>query len=368
MPFIVRRNPNGRQAKFKLYIQTEKAGVREQTYIAPKDFPHYGFDSRLSFEEAAALRTALNKQSALKVVAERRSRIHKEIKEKDAALSAFVSDEEGFREYVSRTQRSANFTSSKFTSHWRATKRMLAALRIAPDAFEDSKRLFYRYFAEKQFAPSYCVKLLRCLNLYGKFYAKKYKVHVEHIPQPNGYDLSDVADAHFEKKPHGGASSPLKLSDLAKLESGLSPEQYRWMYISLWCGLRPHEVNSLHKAGTYRWEVKEGVDILCVFQSKLKKLTRERRWKRIPMVEPEQACIKEMVEAKAFSKPLVKTVQRILDETYTCYAGRKGFEPLMKGRGQDFVNISRWLGHQDLNRTFKDYGDLMDVSFKKKSA
>jgi hypothetical protein len=278
----------------------------------------------LSYEEACELRTVLNKQSAASGRAERRATLSKEIREEEAALSAFVTDEEGFKEWVNRTQRSANFASSKFTSHWRATKRMLAELKIGPPEWEENKRLFYRYFAENNFAPSYAVKILRCLNLYGKFYAKKFKAFVDRVPQPSGYDLSDVADAYFEKRPNGGASSPLKPTHLVKLEAQLSTEQYNWMYLSFWCGLRPHEVNSLHKKSAYRWEKKEGVDILCVYQSKLKKLARDKRWKKIPLVEPEQACVKALVESGQFYKPLVKTLQRILDETFTCYARRVG--------------------------------------------
>lgn len=368
MPFIVRKNPKGRQAAFKLYISSEKDGAREYLYVPVKDFHHYGFDPALSFEAAAALRTMLNKQNAVKVRAEKRSRIHRRLKDEATDYAAFIADEDGFKDWAAKNLRSEAFTSNKFLSHWHAAKAMVAELKMDPTQFEDSKQLIYRYFAKKQYALGYCEKILRCLNLYGKFYSKKFKKYVEAVPLPSGYDRSDIADAHYEKKPHGGASLPLTIADLATLENKLSVEQYNWMRISLWCGLRPFEVQSLHKQGTYRWEVKEGVDILCVFQSKLKKLPRDQRWKRIPMVEPEQAGIKALVESKKFEKPLVKTVQKYLSERYTCYAGRKGFEKLMTSRDHEFVNISRWLGHQDLNRTFKDYGDLTDVNFKKKSA
>lgn len=367
MPFIVRKNPKGRQASYKLYIATEKDGVRDYLYVAPKDFLHYGFDPALSFEAAAELRTRLNKQNAVKVIAEKRSRIHRRLKDEAIEYAAYITDEEGFKLYAEKTLRTESFTNNKFMSHWHAAKAMIAALKIDPTEFEDSKQLIYRYFAKKQFALGYCEKILRCLNLYGKFYSKKFKKYVEAVPLPSGYDRSDIADAHYEKNPHGGASKPLTTSNLEKLKGNLSEPQYNWMFISLWAGLRPFEIECLHKEGTYRWECKEGVDILCVYQSKLKKLPRDKRWKRIPMVEPEQVGMKELIESKKFEKPLVKTVQRYLSEQYTCYAGRKGFEKLMTSRNHEFVNISRWLGHQDLNRTFRDYGDLNDVNFRKKA-
>lgn len=369
MPFIVRKNPNGKQASYKLYIQSEKDGVRQYTYVQPKDFVHYGFDTALPYEAACELRTRLNKQGAVRSRAESRAKTEKRIKEESDTFTAYVTAEDEFLVYAEKTLRFASFRSNKFRSHWHAAKKMITKLELDPTKFEDSRQLIYRYFAEQAFAMSYCEKILRCLNLYGKFYSRKFKAFVDEVPIPTGYDRSDIEDAYFDDRPNGLASKPLKPAHFDKLggDEGLNEEQYNWMYLSLWCGLRPFEIESLHKETTYRWEKKEGVDILCVFQSKLKKLPRDKRWKKIPLVEPEQAKVKELIQSGKFRKPLVKTIQRILGEGFTCYAGRKGFEPLMTSRGHDFVNISRWMGHQDLNRTFRDYGDPTEVSFKKRA-
>lgn len=370
MPFIVRKNPRGLSAQFKLYLQVEKDGNRRYDYVPPKDFHHFGFDPTMTYEAACSLRTRLNKQSSTRAFAEKRARTEIRIKDEAKNYSAYVTDEEEFLKYAEKNLRFASFKSNKFRSHWHATKKMIAELKLNPTQFEDSKQLIYKYFAEQKFAVSYCEKLLRCLNLYGKFYSRKFKQYVEDVPAPTGYSRSDIDDAHFSKKPSGGASKPLKPAHFDKLggEKGLKKEQLNWMYLSLWCGLRPFEVEQLRdNSDSFKWEVKEGVDILCVFQSKLKKLPRDKRWKRIPLVEPEQAKCKAIIESGEFEKPLIKTICRIIGEGYTCYAGRKGFEPLMTSRDHEFVNISRWMGHQDLNRTFRDYGDLTEVNFRKKA-
>lgn len=39
----------------------------------------------------------------------------------------------------------------------------------------------------------------------------------------------------------------------------------------------------------------------------------------------------------------------------TLYAGRKGFSDLMLSRGQSFENISIWMGHSTLQRTWRSY-------------
>ena len=50
--------------------------------------------------------------------------------------------------------------------------------------------------------------------------------------------------------------------------------------------------------------------------------------------------------------------------TITLYGGRKGFTGLMSKRGHSKGNISRWLGHMSLNRTYQDYTERLKTNFE----
>lgn len=366
MGYIVRPNPNGIQAKYKLYVQEPEndTGKRPQKYVRPTEYQLHGFSTTLTYEEACKRRDELNAQSEVKRYAARKAQAAERIREEAKALSAFVTDEEEFLRYAQDNLRFATIKANKFDSHWHRTKDVIAVLNLTPPEFAEAARRIYGYFADQKYAVGYCQKLLRCLNLYGKFYAKRYKVYVEPVPYPTGYDRSDIDDAYFDENPDGGASKPLTPELLEKL-SDMPEAQYNWMRLSLWCGLRPPEVDLLKKESNIRWETKEGVTVLWVRQDKLKKLPRAQRWKPIPFVEPEQAGLKELIISDNFERPLAKTVCKRIGAGFTLYAGRKGFESLMIERGHDILYVSEWMGHQSLDRTYNSYRDRTKARFKK---
>jgi hypothetical protein len=371
MGYAVKNNPNGLVSKFKLYLRTKRLTQdgtykRDDKYVPPGEYKLHGFSTELSFEEAQKRASDLNAQAEVKRYAAKKADAAERVREEAKAFEAFVTDEEEFLKYAEANLRFASIKSNKFQSHWHRTKAMIAELKLTPPEFEDNARKIYRYFADRAHAIGYCQKLLRCLNLYGKFYAKRYKVYVAEVPYPSGYDKSDIEDAYFEANPDGGESKPLSPALLAKLKD-LPEEQYNWMHLSMWLGLRPNEVDLLKKSGQIKWETVEGVTVLWVMQDKLKKLPRPKRWKLIPFVEPEQADLKALIESGKFERPLVKNIAARIGDGYTLYAGRKGFEDLMMTRGHAFDHVSQWLGHQSLNRTWNNYVDRTKVRFKKRA-
>ena len=95
--------------------------------------------------------------------------------------------------------------------------------------------------------------------------------------------------------------------------------------------------------------------MLCVQQTKLINLPEEEQWKSIPILYPEQRIAVEFIRAGNLEKPLPKTLKRYTLGNHHLYAGRKGFGPLMWGRGHDVVEVSSWLGHKSIDRTYRDY-------------
>ena len=128
--------------------------------------------------------------------------------------------------------------------------------------------------------------------------------------------------------------------------------------LPVWLGLRPQEIDNLHNLSLWKLEknsTSTGKDILWVFQSKIVALPPEDRWKPIPIIFDEQKFALRMLEAKCFKRPLSKTMRLHFGKGTTLYAGRKGFVDLMLAKGHSIENISVWMGHSTLERTWRSY-------------
>ena len=72
-------------------------------------------------------------------------------------------------------------------------------------------------------------------------------------------------------------------------------------------------------------------------------------------VPTEQRNALEIIASQQFRRPLIKTMRKNFGEGVTLYAGRKGFVDLMLSKKQAFENISVWMGHSTLQRTWESY-------------
>lgn len=366
MGYYVRRIKNNQTRTWRLQFVTEKDGVAKSEDVPADEMAHHQFHPSMTYEEAKEKQQLLNKELERKRWAEKRLKIKNRLETEAHEAALAFPDEAAFLKWKDQTQRFSNPKSSKFESNWHCAKKVVSELEIKPTEYADKARLIYRWFQDKQLSIAYLKRIIRLLNLYGTFHGKTYKVYVEKLPMPKGYDRSDIEDAYFEKHPDGNEAKPLTPGALDSAQSVLKPEAYAWLYLSVWAGLRPPEVDALHKEGTYRTEQQSGVTVLWVYQSKLRKISKDRRWKGIPLIEPEQPRVLEIIQSKAFKRPLLKTIANVFGEGHGTYSGRKGFTDLMLGRGHDLEDISSWLGHQDISMTWKVYKDRKKVHFKQK--
>src|SRR4051794_9202590 len=81
----------------------------------------------------------------------------------------------------------------------------------------------------------------------------------------------------------------------------------------------------------------------------------EDRWKPIPIIFDQQHFALKLIESGNFRRPLMKTVRHHFGSGKTLYAGRKGFADLMLSKNQSIENISVWMGHSTLQRTWYSY-------------
>jgi hypothetical protein len=330
--------------------------VRDYATIPEKDYALHGFSVGMTLDEAKEKAAVANRVKDEIRHAERKLAISKRLEKESDALAYFVPDETAFKDWCDEEHR-IEFT-GKIESHWKCAKRIIAGLALQPHEYYEKRRRIYRWFEAESYSLAYLKKVIRFLNLYGERFAYVGKSYFKAVPAPDGRDKQDIHNAY--RKAGGGKtkSKPLTPALLTAAQSALREDLYNWLYLSLWLGLRPEEVDNLKDERFHRYETDaNGVLVLVVYQTKLERsVDEESRWKFIPLLYPEQAHFPELIKSKNFSRPLVKTIRSHIGEGYSTYAGRKGFESLMTGFGQPILFISWMLGHQKLEMT-QNYTD-----------
>ena len=329
-----------------------------------------GFSDSMTLEQAKARAAQLNAEGAVKRkeqaslvgIATRveRDRLHH---------SAFIPDDlnNQFLKWLEvNTSGTADYV-QKQKSVWGAAKKAIIATQLLPENFASHKKQIFRHFASKNQAPAYVKKIIGLMNLYGKFCARLMGKYYEPIDEPRGSESSMLADAYQKSKRYVGPSDPLTPEVLALLKDKLPVEQYNWLYISLWFGLRPIEVDLVIRDRARRdWsiEVGEGCDVLRVYQSKLTSLKHDERFKLIPVKYKEQRTALAMIIAGNASPPLCKTIRAYSGlENLKLYGGRKHFTDLMREKGENIDDVSAWMGHTTTGMTLSKYKDKKRVSY-----
>lgn len=363
-----------------LIFEDWQQGKRIDRRIKAHDLLQYGFRPDMSVEEARGRAKQLNAETKFKRRGE---------KDKIRALQSaelekrFVSKHfpQTLVEEFERTRLKKKFEFGgdkpeekykKALSRWRFARVMVIALDLLPSDWEEEPRQFYKYFSDKAISLDYAGKIIHILNLWGHFVSKKQGRPFLPIPAPRGYDRQSIADAYHESLKRKKVSAPLAPETLESNEIKFSPEQFNWLWVSIWLGLRPSEIDQLkpfsssNRFGYKIEEFRQGrstVKVLKVYQSKLTTLSQADRWKSIPIIYPEQKKALKIIQSKPLKRPLTKTIQKYLGDDLTLYAGRKGFTDLMIDKGQDLKDISMWLGHTSVDQTWKSYKNKNVVRF-----
>lgn len=358
-------NKKGRQWKLQFVDYTK---TPPKTDDISDNLGNHGFSETMTLEEAQQRAKILNKDAEIKRRAAAKIKINTRLEEEKIQLAVSFPDESDFLKWMSEQYRSVTSKNNKFDSHWHCTKKIIAELKLKPTEYSDNKAKIYRWFQDNKLSISYLQKVLRLLNLYAQFYSKKYKTYYEQVPMPKGYNRSDIEDSYFEANPEGNTAKELTPILLEQSESKLRTDLYNWLYLSMWLGLRPSEVDALKNPLSYKIETQNDVTVIWVYQSKLKSISRDKRWKPIPLIEKEQLKVLEIIKSNDFKKPYPKSIKLAFGDGYNLYSGRKGFEAVMRDRGQKLEDVSQWLGHRSIERTWRNYVNKGVVRFTKKPA
>ncbi len=353
----------GKKRNWKLLFETSRSNaagkrIKSAPAIPIENWGLHGFRPNMTIEEARGKAATLNASAEEKRLAEKKIRITEKGAIENLSLAVAVPDEMHFIAWCEEEHRIEFSGPNKLESHWQCAKRLLKGVPLEPKEYFTRRRKIYRWFQDRSLSLAYMKKVLRFLNLYGECSSQLYGTYFKALPYPTGQDKQDINNAHRKGGGPSKEAFPLSHEKLIASEGKWdSRAQYNWLYLSLWLGLRPEEVDNLKDRGRYRWETdSNGVSVLVVYQTKLERSVDEKnRWKYIPLLYPEQRGIAAIIESGELERPLVKTIRRHLGPGYGTYSGRKGFEDILVKRGQPFQFVSAILGHQKPDITYQKY-------------
>ena len=360
-----------RSTGWYLYYQSYKDGVRKQEAVAKLAYQELGFKLEMSVDDAKARCIQLNKDRSLtkekvRVAAKRAT----ELKSINETLFPTLSINE-FQALLEEENFGSEAHLEKLYSHFNFVQTMANHLRILPIEYKDSSKKIYKYFIQKKISLNYASRILTVLNRWGKFQSKITGTFYEDVKVPRGREQSAIADAQRTKTGKDTElgvrteSLPLTLDILNASKDKLPAEQFNWLKLSVWFGLRPEEVDSLKIASRFRieFQLKTKLKVLHIYQSKLQSVAEDKRWKKIPIAFDEQEQCLEIISSGNFKRPLNKTVRKHVGRGITLYGGRKNFVDMMLDKGQRLEAISLWLGHKDISTTWGQYKDREQVNF-----
>jgi hypothetical protein len=325
MGYIVRKNRGGRGWKL---LSRQK---RQETYIRDAAYPP-GILPSFTLEEARAAVKRLNAGSRTQAGEAARTRASVRWHQRVETMSALFPPTQlmAFEHHLIQRYTKPE----RFIKQWHSA---LPLLRMGAGGFLSALRA-------KRLSPDYCDRLIRVANLWLTFTKQGVLVPLlRGSERDTQYELWHDKDASTE-------ATPLTPEHLIKLKQELPPKQYAYMFITMWLGLRPIEMKRRE------YELKD--NWLHVYQSKLTRVARHKRWKYIPLVEPEMKEAANMWDKEPCTPPLPKTLNRILNgEHFGRYSGRKGFTSLFLSKGYSLLDVSLWLGHQSVDRTLRNYYD-----------
>lgn len=376
MGYVVKKLPNKKSIpKWKVQFSSrKKEHIKNSNVKYPSrawDIPKYkwsglGFSKLMTLEEAKLRCSQLNLLKEAKRKEEIRIKHKERLKTFEDEVALFLPQhyKDEFEQRYFYNLRKKRATQNKELCHWRTAQKLILDIRCEPvDWFERCFEI-YDWLSDKKYSPNYFRKILNVLNLWGFFISKKMDRPFLPIPRPRGMELSRMKEAFFSKNEPSKASEPIFPERLEEVKHHFKKEQYNWLYLSVWFGLRPKEVDNL-KVNSKVMMDKEGCAVLWVYQTKITSVPKSHRWKPIPVLFPEQERALSILENECFTRPLVKTVRKYIGKNCSLYGGRKGFTDLMLAKKQKFHNVSQWMGHSTIERTWKHYKDKNQVHYDK---
>jgi integrase len=355
--FYVRKSGS---SKWIAVVQEYTHGKKTQRALTEEEYLVHGINRLWSIEEARQQIRRVNQSNKIEKRQKTRAAYRAHIQKVQTSLYIDEAVATKFvNEYLIENILSGDFEraeKNKILSHWQAVQKILSVVQLQPKDYGQNAGRFLNQFKKKAFSPDYCIKLLKIVNHYGEFCCQFHNQYYKPV-KFNRNQIQQIRDTYRLSRSYRGASDGLTPELLESKRALLSEENYRWLYVSVWLGLRPAEIRAIHdpkfgyKAG---YDRKNKVRFVQIYQAKLKSVAEEKRWKFIPIVVEEQECIEEYLKLP-LKQPSNKVLRKVFGMSTRGYAGRKNFTDLMLERGFSIEEVSAWLGHASIETTWKFY-------------
>lgn len=347
-----------------------KNGKREKKMIPREAYPAFGIDPKWDVEEITKRIKQINKEKKLersKIAASARraefEKVSEELLLEDHLTQSFLS-------ILIDENLGGGHNQKRLQHHWSAVQTLIKELKIPPHEFGNRANSIYNYIRKNKFSVDYANRLIRILNLWGNHVCQYQNRHYRRIERPKNNARGAIKEAYLEKTNNrNGGSRPLTPKLLEDNKDSLSANNYKWLFSALHLGLRPLEVDNFRNKSL--WEVVtdlNNVQILRVYQTKLRNVDERRRWKSIPLLYPEQLQALEYLKSGECARPAVKKLKSLFGPRFDTYCGRKGFFDMMIARGEDFDKVSSWMGHLTIDQSWTNYRDVSRVHYRKKTS
>lgn len=342
-----------RKSGFAIYHQSFSEGKKTDTMVERLAYPELGFKLDWTFEEARERCTILNKEKTLHQT---------KVREASNRLLQLQSIDEllfnqervlAFQKRLENDNEGSELHLKKIGSHFLKIQKLCKDLKLLPHEYKDNEKLIYKWFAKNKVSLDYSQKLISLLNRWGTFISRLDGRFFEPVSPAKGISRENIREAHDNAVGIRKESKPITPEMLNSKKDQLSEENYNFLFISVWFGLRPFEIKSL-ETSTIKYN-DQGLKFLIVYQSKLKMLQKSKRFKAIPILFTEQEDALKIIESKKFKAPIYKLMRKVFGEDFGLYAGRKGFTDLMLSKGYMLEDISLWLGHTSIETTWAHY-------------
>ncbi len=368
MGIAIYRSKKSFRATFESYKPERKTVT-----IEPTEYHTYGLKADMTFDEALAV--AKQYRSKTKVERDKTQKAIKYQRNKKAIDTVYLPSilTEQFVSELEVMYKNNHERLETVLQHWTSAQKIIEQIQQTPEKFFENRFGIYAYFKTKAWSPDYMKRITKILNQWGGFYGRKTGKFFEEIPRISGSWKEDVLDAREEKHYVRVPATPLEWSNLQNTETefknaGLE-EKWNWLFIAFHFGLRPSEVDSLKDIKSYKIETDANnkIPVLRVYQSKLKMLAKDYRWKTIPIHSKRQQKAIELIKSGQFDRPLTKTISRLIGDGFDTYSPRKGFTDMMLNEGWQLEDISVFMGHSSIETTWRHYKNKATFKMPKAS-
>lgn len=361
--FYVRAKSSGKWSVYEeIHVNTKKSQVK----VIEQSYPSLGINPSWTIEQVKSRIKLINKENKL----ERKAAT--ETARKLAVLDEYDKvffPEELTNEFLEHLRASTAGTDDywvRLLGGFKFAKKMVLKLKIKPHQYADKAPFIYRYFSEAKISVDYSQEILKTLNAWGRYVAKHQGSFFEPVPNIPKQFRKNIAREQRTKTGVRTESEHMQLSHLVKLESQLPTEEYSWMYVSFWLGLRPSEVDrESGKPHLLPHPTDKSIKVLEVNQVKIESEDEDAGYKYVPILYPEQKRAVELLKSGNLKRPNPKKLKDVTGENIDTYSARKGFVDLMQALGQRIEDAAMWMGHKDLKTTLKHYKNHSNVPFTK---